>query len=195
MSDINKQDEKYLLDHNYDGIKELDYPLPNWWLATFFITVIFAGVYPIWYHFSGVPSNREEADTEAAAIKAEIAKANASKQFDVNILNAAFADTAKKDAGKLVFAEKCAACHNSPSGGVGAGSIGPNLTDDYWINGKGTLADIAQVIQMGVAAKGMPTWGGVISNDDIANVTAYVKTLKGTNPQDAKAPQGDLVKE
>lgn len=191
---LSAEESKYLTDHSYDGIREFDFPLPNWWLLTFVGTVVFGAIYYVVYQFGFAPNLNQELVTDLAVVKQQqsVSSAQGAGGADVNaLLAAALQDQAKVAAGKQVFTEKCAACH----GANGQGQIGPNLTDDYWINGKGTLADIKNVIDVGVAAKGMPPWGPVLKPEELINVTAYVKSMKGSNPADAKAPQGDLVKD
>lgn len=190
---MSAEEKKYITDHTYDGIREFDFPLPNWWILTFVATVIFSVIYYVVYTFGLAPDLRQElaADLEAVKQQIQAAKGGGGGSNQVEALAAALQDPSRIASGKQVFDEKCAVCH----GAVGQGQIGPNLTDDYWIHGKATLADIAQVIDVGVADKGMPPWGPVLKSDELINVTAYVKTLHGTTPADAKAPQGELVKE
>jgi cytochrome c oxidase cbb3-type subunit 3 len=92
--------------------------------------------------------------------------------------------------GKESFSTKCAACHAADGGGL----VGPNLTDHFWINGKGELNDIYKVVRNGVLDKGMPAWGALMSDSELNSVVAYVKTLEGTKPITAKSPQGEEVK-
>jgi cytochrome c oxidase cbb3-type subunit 3 len=105
-------------------------------------------------------------------------------------LRAFMKDSARIKAGREVFQGKCVSCH----GAQGQGGIGPNLTDDYWIHG-GKMTDIVKVVSEGVLDKGMPPWGAILKQDELYSVVIFVKSLRGTNPPGAKAPQGDLVKE
>jgi len=99
-------------------------------------------------------------------------------------------DPAKVKAGRELFQVRCIACH----GAAGQGIIGPNLTDEYWLHG-GKLAEITHTITNGVPDKGMPPWGPVMSSEQIHFVVAYIRSIRGTNPAGAKAPQGELYKE
>jgi len=90
--------------------------------------------------------------------------------------------------GKQVFGQNCAACHRADAGG----QIGPNLTDDYWLHG-GALDQIHKTVTDGVLEKGMPPWSKVLKPNQLDAVVAYVYTLRGTNPPNPKAPQGDQV--
>ena len=92
------------------------------------------------------------------------------------------------DHGKNVYAQNCAACHRVDGGG----QIGPNLTDDYWLHGA-ALEDIHKTVADGVLEKGMPPWSKVLKPAQLDAVVAYVATLKGTSPPNAKEPQGNRV--
>jgi cytochrome c oxidase cbb3-type subunit 3 len=177
-------------DHEYDGIKELDNFLPQWWVLLFLFCVLFAGAYYAYYELGDGPGLNEELKVEMAAHQQKVAAgkpADSGGGFpDEQKLNAFFADSKKLSDGKAVFMTRCASCH----GPAGGGSIGPNLTDKHWINGDGSIVAIAKVINEGVGAKGMPPWGPVLSSDEMYTVAAFVKSLKGTNPAGGKAPQG-----
>jgi cytochrome c oxidase cbb3-type subunit 3 len=174
-------------DHQYDGIQEFDNELPNWWLGTFVLTVLF-GLY--WFttrHTFTTPDDntysRYSADMkDLRALQA--AKAGAGPT-DEQVL-AAKADPAQLEDGHKVFTTNCIACH----GPQGQGVIGPNLTDKYWIHG-GKPSQIAHTITTGVPDKGMVTWGGVLKPEQIRHVAAYVLSIRGSNPPNPKAPQGN----
>jgi cytochrome c oxidase cbb3-type subunit 3 len=177
--------EPKLLDHNYDGIQEFDNLLPNWWLMTFLGTIIFGFIYFIHYNFGGAQTQVQElhADLDALPKATE-------KVFDEATLAAQVDQPESLKKGAAVFASKCSACH----GPQGQGIIGPNLTDNYWLHGKGLRKDIAQTVTKGVLDKGMPSWSGLISDDEILQVVGYVYSLRGTHPQNPKPPQGEEVK-
>jgi cytochrome c oxidase cbb3-type subunit 3 len=182
-SSKNKSNEKdpMLLDHNYDGIEEYDNPLPLWWLLTFFGTIIFAFLYFIHYQFGGALSLADELKLAMDSLP-KISE----KQWNEADLKT---DTDKPEMiaeGKAVFAGKCAACH----GAEGQGVIGPNLTDKFWIQGKGDRVGIIQIVDKGVADKGMPSWNGLLTDKEIVSVVGYVYSLKGTNPANPKPAQG-----
>ena len=176
-----------LLDHNYDGIRELDNNLPPWWKYSFYLSMIFAVCYLSYYHVLGGPSSKDEYD--ASMKKAEIEheeynRLNAGK-VDENAVK--MADAAGIEDGKGIFTTNCAPCH----GHLGEGVVGPNLTDDYWLHG-GSLNDIYKTIKTGYPAKGMKSWATDLSPVQIRNVASFIKTLHGTNPPNAKAPQGEM---
>ncbi len=262
-----------LLDHDYDGIHELDNDLPPWWLYLFYFSIIFAVVYMLDYHvfhLSGLsadeyqmeinpnytPSNRagmnnpfrfyhspwntdkedvtpyiqkkylsytgpqnssealiveamrrsegetleklkdafpemwdylQRSGVNASAQPAALATAAAEEEIEeVEPLT----DAASIKAGHEIFSKNCISCH----GPQGQGGIGPNLTDDYWLHGS-DISHIANTITRGVPSKGMITWRGVLSKKQIHQVASFILTLHGTNPPNAKAPQGTLAAE
>lgn len=180
------------LGHDYDGIRELDNRLPPWWLYGFYITIIFAGLYLYRYHVAkSAPLSKEEltiALDQAAADKEEYLKKAANKvdENSVTYLNA----PADLEAGQKIFTTICAACHLADGGG----SVGPNLTDNYWIHGGG-IKDIFKTIKYGYPEKGMKSWKDDYSPTQIAQLASYVKSLGGTKPAKAKEPQGVLYDE
>lgn len=184
--------EGQLLDHNYDGIQELDNPLPNWWLATFYGAIIFSVFYVGFYHFGPGLSLDEELAQDLAQVEAqEIAARKSAPQLSESDLAAVYADPGKRAQGKKIYAEKCLACH----GASGEGQIGPNLTDAYWIHGNGKLASLVTVVSEGFPDKGMPPWEALLKTEEILAVAAHVKSLQGTKPAKPKEPQGELVKD
>lgn len=189
MSD-NKGSDQIIPDHEYDGIHELDNPLPMWWLGTFYITILFSIFYVIIYHLGDGASIEENYRKEMAAVQQAQAEKGGGKGPGREALAALMGDTGQMKTGSAVYASKCASCH----GAKGEGLIGPNLTDRYWIHGKGEITAIYDVIRDGVNAKGMPPWGPMLSGEELASVTAYVKSLEGRDV-DGKGPQGDLVGE
>ncbi len=190
--DKKSKDKDELLDHDYDGIKEFDNPLPNWWLTTFYGAIVFAFLYVGYYHFGPGPSLDEELAQDLAQVKAlALSMKKQAPPATEAELAALLANPAKLAQGKKIFAEKCMVCH----GAQGEGQIGPNLTDAYWIQGSASLASIMKVVMVGVAEKGMPPWEALLKPEEIQAVTAFVKTLQGTKPANPKPPQGELVKE
>ena len=187
--DMDKE-ETIILDHEYDGIRELDNHLPPWWTYLFYVTIVFGVIYVIAYHFTdSLPLQEEEYEIEMAeaAALAQSRMANApAEAFDE-------ADLVLTDdpdilaSGAKIFNQQCAVCHKTDGGG----SIGPNLTDDYWIHG-GDIKSVYITIKEGVPEKGMISWKAMLSPAKMRDVANYVKSLKGTNPAGAKAPQGDL---
>jgi cytochrome c oxidase cbb3-type subunit 3 len=177
--------------HEYDGILEQDNRLPLWWLGTFYGAILFAACYWTTYEgFQTLPNPSAAYREEAAAVAAaDAAKARAAGPMNEAVLEKLAADPASLDQGKSTFTTLCAACH-APTG---AGTIGPNLTDAYWLHG-GTGEAIYTTVRDGFAAKGMPAWGPQIGEEKVRTVAAYVRTLRNTNVAGGKAPQGDLEK-
>ena len=184
-----EKEQEIILDHNYDGIRELDNVLPPWWVYMFYATIVFAVVYLVRYHiFDGVNQD-EEYEIAVAEARAEIEeyKKTAKDLIDVNTVELL---TGKQDiaAGKTVFEANCVACHKVDGGG----GIGPNLTDDYWILGGGIKNVFNTISEGGRDGKGMVAWKTDLRPSEMAQVASYVLSLHGTNPADAKDPEGDL---
>lgn len=185
-----EKEEDILFDHEYDGIRELDNSLPPWWVYMFYITIIFAGVYMTYYHFTDAGLSQEEAyqkEMEQAeeAVQAYLARqASSVDETNVEMLE----DDNQIAMGKTLFETNCAACH----GMMGEGGVGPNLTDEYWIHG-GTIKDVFRTIKYGVPEKGMIAWQAQMRPKDMHQVSSYIMTLVGTNPPNAKEPQGEKV--
>lgn len=179
------------LAHSYDGIQELDNPLPRWWLYAFYLCIVFAVLYTVFYWAGPGQSLAQVYDTRVQEIKAlKASTASAGGDFDAALLTTIRSDATLRAATAAIYAEKCAACH----GDVGQGVIGPNLTDAHWLHG-GAPGAVLKTIRGGVGDKGMPAWGDLISPEDSAHLTAYILSLQGTNPPGAKEPQGELAKE
>ncbi len=177
-----------LLDHDYDGIHELDNALPPWWKYGFYITVVVGIIYLFNFHVFGVgknPTQEYNAEMEAARIQKEIYEASNKDKIDEN--KVPMADAAGIKAGQALFEANCVACHLKDGGG----SVGPNLTDDYWLH-KGSLNDIYHTIKVGYPDKGMQSWSGQFSPKQISQLASYIKTLHGTKPAVPKAPQGEF---
>ncbi|UYW02418.1 c-type cytochrome [Flavobacterium agricola] len=178
-----------VLDHDYDGIKELDNDLPPWWTALFYLTAIFGVVYLVKYEVLGYDNQDQEYVKEVAKAEEQIAIYNLTAPDKTSVDNVKLlTDPSDLAKGKAIYETNCIACHR-PDGG---GSIGPNLTDNYWILG-GSVQDVFHTImEGGRAGKGMIPWKDQIKPADIEKVTSYVLSLVGTNPADPKAPEGDL---
>lgn len=177
------------LGHNYDGIRELDNRLPPWWLWGFYITIVFGVIYLYRYHIShSAPLSHEEYAIAVQKADQEVKEYLKQKgeTVDENTVTMLGADDVA--AGKKIFETSCVTCHNPG----GAGNVGPNLTDDYWLHG-GDIKSVFKTIKYGFNA--MPTWQNTYSNKQIAQLASYVKSLRGTNPPNPKAPQGDLFKD
>ena len=180
-----------LLDHDYDGIKELDNALPPWWKYGFYITIFIAVIYLLKYEMWHTgPNPTEEYTSEMTTAKEEVDAYLASMKNNVDEKTVTMSDAAGIAAGQVTFAKTCVACH----GAKGEGGVGPNLTDDYWLHG-GSVADLFKTIKYGYPDKGMQSWQSTYSPIQMQELASYIKTLKGTNPPNAKAPQGDLIKD
>jgi cytochrome c oxidase cbb3-type subunit 3 len=177
-----------VIDHDYDGIQEYDNPLPMWWLVTFFATVIFGFHYWIHYEFGGAPTQKQELAVDLGAIS-KLRGPEESKEPSAEDLEKLAGSAAAVEQGRGVFQGKCAVCHGNDL----QGNIGPNLTDDYWLHGKGTASDISGIVRKGVLDKGMPAWETQLKSDEISAVAVFVASKKGSNPPGAKAPQGEKV--
>jgi len=189
MPDKNEQD--HILEHNYDGIQEYDNPMPRWWVYIFWATIVFSVLY--WLNVPVIGKGRGriadyERDMAAAAAASARLAATQPGGASPEQLAALAKDPAALALGKQTFAQNCAACHRADGGG----QIGPNLTDDAWLHGA-ALEQIHKTVADGVLEKGMPPWGKVLKPAQLDAVVAYVSTLRGTNPPNPKAPQGEMV--
>jgi cytochrome c oxidase cbb3-type subunit III len=186
-----EQEADIVLDHDYDGIKELDNALPPWWKYGFIVTIAIAFIYLGYFHAFGSGKNPTEeyaAEMQQAKIEKEFFNANNKDKIDEN--NVPMADAAGIKAGQIIFETNCVACHLKDGGG----NVGPNLTDDYWLH-KGSLNDIYKTIKTGYPDKGMQAWEKQFSPKEISEIASYVKSMRGTKPAAPKAPQGDLYTE
>jgi cytochrome c oxidase cbb3-type subunit 3 len=181
------------LDHDYDGIKELDNSLPPWWIYGFYFTILFAGVYMYRYHISkSAPLQVEELAVEKIQAEREKVAYMATLANNVDETSIAYNPTAELlTEGKAIFVKNCVSCHGPEAQGA---SIGPNLTDEYWIH-KGGIKDIFKTIKNGVQEKGMIPWGQQLSNAQIAAAATFIKSLQESHPANPKAPQGDKYEE
>ena len=187
-----EEEDSIMLDHDYDGIKELDNNLPPWWKYGFYLTIVTGVIYLLHFHvFKTGDLQGKEYDNAIAQAKIEVdefmkTSANNVDENTVKVLTEASDITAGKD----LFIANCVACH----GKGGEGTVGPNLTDEYWIHG-GSIKDLFKTLKYGWVEKGMKSWKDDLSPIQMAQVSSYIRTLKGTNPPNPKAPQGDLYSE
>jgi cytochrome c oxidase cbb3-type subunit 3 len=176
-----------LLEHDYDGIKEYDNPLPSWWSWIFVATIVFSLGYWGYYQVGPGPSliaEYEQEMSEQAARLAKLAPAAGAGPSEES-LRALMKDGKVMASAKEIFATRCVPCH----GPQGQGIIGPNLTDDYWLHGN-TLVAIRKTISDGVIEKGMIPWKDQLKPAEVDAMAAYVATLQGTKPANPKPPQG-----
>ena len=181
-----------LLSHNYDGIRELDNHLPPWWTGLFYGTIVFSVVYLLFFHvFDTLPLSSQEYEREVVAAEQQMQKfkaANPAPAIDESNVEITTDAQALAD-GKQVFLNNCASCHRRDGGG----DIGPNLTDEYWLHG-GDIQSIFKTVRHGVTGTNMIAWEGFISPEKMKNVSSYILTLQGTNPENPKRPQGEMYK-
>jgi cytochrome c oxidase cbb3-type subunit 3 len=193
-----EKESDVLLNHNYDGIQELDNNLPPWWVGMFYATIVFAPLYIGIYHFSDIGKLQiEEYEQEVKEAEIAIAAYNAAQKAEKAASLSAETVTALTDADRLAagqanFKSYCAACHGML--GEGIENLGQNLTDKYWIHG-GSINDIFRTISEGVPGKPMVAWKEAISAEEIQELASYIMTLKGTDPPNARPPEGDLYEE
>lgn len=179
--------EPLLLDHEADGIRELDNKLPRWWVWLFYLTIIFAAVYLVYYHVLGA------GDLMAAEYRREMEKGDAIKQAALAKFEQGIGqlqpstDAVLLAQGQQTFKTLCAPCHREDGGGL----VGPNLTDTYWIHGS-NFVDNLKTIWNGIPDKGMVTWKGVLQPNDIHAVASYIYTLRGTNPKNPKPAENTV---
>jgi cytochrome c oxidase cbb3-type subunit 3 len=183
----NGPNDPLLLDHNYDGIRELDNKLPRWWVWLFNGSILFALVYLCYYHVLGL------GDLSAAEYQKEMKvgaalKTAAMAQFEVTIPTLQPSkDPVIIEAGKGIFLTRCAPCHRADGGGL----VGPNLCDEYWIHGS-NFSDNVTTIWNGVPAKGMITWKNYLKPQEVYSAASYIYTLRGTHPPNPKPPENQV---
>ena len=190
-----EQEKEIEMDHSYDGIRELDNHLPPWWSWLFYGSIAWGVIYLIIFHVTDtMPLSHEEYHQELALAEEQVRQFQASQPkavIDENTL-VYTADATMLEKGTSVFINNnCSGCHRADGGG---NTIGPNLADEYWLHG-GELKNIFLTIKNGVVEKGMPAWGKAMSAEDVRDVAFFVMSLQGTNPPDAKAPQGEPFKQ
>lgn len=184
------EDEKQLLmDHDYDGIKELDNNLPPWWVYLFYACIIFSVIYLVRYEIMGAPDQEAELQSELAQAKIDVAEymKTAPDLMDENTV-VLLDDALSISKGKEIYITNCVACHRADGGG----QIGPNLTDDYWILGGGIKNLFHTITNGGRDGKGMIAWKASLKPKEIQAVASYIISLKGSEPKEPKAPEGDV---
>lgn len=209
-----KIDKERLLDHDFDGIRELDNFLPPWWTWLFIITIVWSGGYFLHYHIFKTgdlqdveyykemnpewaesdlkmvgPSFRYTSPYKGAGAVARVNTDDADRDVAIGepVTLTILVDGESLDKGKNIYTTNCLACH----GANGEGLIGPNFADEYWIHG-GAIEDLVHIINVGVPAKGMIPWDKILTPEQILQVSSYILTLEGTDPPNQKAPEGEL---
>jgi cytochrome c oxidase cbb3-type subunit 3 len=176
-------------EHVYDGIRELDNPMPKWWVAVFFCTIGWTYLYIVQNTTPGESVLELYATEmqERAAIESKLALAGDNVSDET--LAALGRDKVMMAEAKSKFVATCSVCHGESAQGL----IGPNLTDDYWKNCDGDLLAIYRIVDKGVPAKGMPAWGRQLSPTELKQLAAFVGTMRSTNVAGGKPPEGHLV--
>ncbi|MBY0425585.1 MAG: c-type cytochrome [Cytophagales bacterium] len=184
-----KLEKQLLMDHDFDGIYELNNPTPPWFMGLFYITIVFGFIYIGVYHVMG-DGNIMETEYKEEVLAAEKTHEEYMKKF-ANSINEdnvkALADAKGLEAGALIYKQNCVACH----GEKGEGKVGPNLTDEYWLHG-GSIKNIFHTVTEGVPSKGMISWKKQLNPLQVQQVSSYIMTLIGTKPANAKEPQGEI---
>lgn len=182
------EEKDMMLDHEFDGITELDNPTPAWFMWLFYGTIIFAVVYLVYFHVLRYGKMQEEeyaVEMKLAKAERNVYLAKSADNIDENSVKES-KESAVISAGQSVFNTNCIACH----GDKGQGLVGPNLTDEYWLHG-GKISNVFKTIKYGVPEKGMISWEKTLTPKQISDVSNFILSLKGTNPPNPKAPQGN----
>ncbi|MBK9731186.1 MAG: c-type cytochrome [Chitinophagaceae bacterium] len=177
-----------MLDHNYDGIRELDNRMPPWLQYIFIVSVATAITYLFVfhvYHIGKLPLEEYAAELNQAETQKAMMLQTAGSSIDESTVKL-LTDVSSIAAGKTIFIARCSPCH----GQKGEGGVGPNLTDDYWLHG-GAIGDVFKTVKYGIPAKGMVSWSGILKAEEMETVSSFIMSLHGTNPPNPKAPQGD----
>jgi cytochrome c oxidase cbb3-type subunit III len=185
-----EQEQDVMLDHDYDGIKELDNVLPPWWVYLFYSCIVFAIVYLVRFEVYGDYNQNEEFEAEMAQADLEIEewKKTAPDLMDKESVTL-LTDEGALAEGKAIFTTNCVACHRADAGGA----IGPNLTDEYWILGGGIKNVFNTLMEGGRSGKGMISWKDQLKPTEMQKVASYVLSLQGTNPKDPKPTEPEAV--
>lgn len=188
MSEV--QNEPPVTGHNYDGIQEYDNPLPGWWKWLFVGSFAYSLVYLLYFH-TGAPNRSiyEAFDVAVAVSQQKLFAQIGNLEPDQATLLKYESDADWLKYGQSVYRSNCASCHGANGGGL----VGPNLTDESWKHIKG-ITDIAKIVQVGAAGGAMPAWSNRLSQNDIVMVSAFVASLRGTDPgAGAKAAEGNSI--
>ena len=185
-----EEEQDVMLDHDYDGIKELDNVLPPWWVYLFYSCIVFAIVYLVRFEVYGDYTQKEEFEAEMAQADLDIKEylktaPDLMDKESVTLLT----DAGALAEGKAIFTTNCVACHRADAGGA----IGPNLTDEYWILGGGIKNVFNTLMEGGRSGKGMISWKDQLKPTEMQKVASYVLSLQGTNPKDPKPTEPEAV--
>jgi len=177
-----------LFDHEYDGIKEYDNPLPSWWTWLWVASMVFSVVYFFYYHVGVGPSVEDKYQTAVAShIEKQLASLGEISADDQTIVRLMNEDEFMSAMGGL-FRGSCAQCHANDGGG----NVGPNLTDDQYKNVT-RPRDIFRIINEGIPGTSMPAWGTRFREPQMILLAAYVASLRGQEAASPKAPEGNTI--
>ncbi|MBT8327264.1 MAG: c-type cytochrome [Bacteroidia bacterium] len=181
-------DKDTIINEAHDGIYELANPPPPWFMFLFYGTILFAVIYFVRYSVTGTGLTQEEEYIAEMAIVEEDKTSSLTEEGASVDENTVVALTSAEDiaSGKKIYIQNCKVCHADG----GAGSVGPNLTDEFWKHGGGAK-NIFKTIKYGVVEKGMTAWQDNLTPKMMQEVTSYILSLEGTNPPDAKEAEGD----
>lgn len=184
MTNEKNEKNKKLLDHEFDGIKEYDNPIPIWFQIIFYGTILFSAIYLFYYHIykAGHPLKDEYLASvgQNNAPGSGSGGGNGEFNYAQNLTNKEMLEQ-----GKLAYDTNCASCH----GLQGQGGVGPNLVDDFWIVDN-TYQAVEKVIDVGTPEKGMPGWKAILGEKKIKALVVYIASLQGLNPPNPKKPEG-----
>ena len=184
MDRASEQEEaSIMMDHEYDGIRELDNNLPPWWKWGFYLTIVFAVAYLMHYHvFKTGDLQIQEYEKSMAKADAEVQAylEKAALNVDENSV-VLLTDSESLAKGEKIFSANCVVCH----GQAGEGIVGPNLSDKYWLYG-GSIQDVFKVVKYG-AERGMQSWSDKLNPVELQQVSSYVLTFKY---KEGKEPEG-----
>lgn len=183
--DDSSYDDELIAGHKYDGIREYDNPIPGWLSLLFWGTIVWSVLYIIGIQLDYIDDYGTALEQSQQKLAYQRAEAE-SEGPGVEDLKKAVGDEERIASGKQVYNAQCVSCHGEKGGGM----VGPNLTDKHWIHG-GSLSDIYKTIDEGVSDAGMPAWGPQLSQKEMVDVVAFVRSIQGTDPPDAKPPEGD----
>lgn len=183
-----EEEKDMVIDHEYDGIQELNNPIPGWFNVLFYGTIVIGFVYLLVYHVFGWGMNQDQEYAHEMAMAEKAKQEYLAQAANLIDESSVVFDAGMAAAGKAIFAANCAACH----GANGEGTIGPNLTDRHWLHG-GEIKDIFKTVKYGVPAKGMVPWEQTLTPGQIAEVSSYIITLRDSKPANGKAAEGAEV--
>lgn len=185
-------DEKDLLmDHEYDGIRELDNHMPVWWLWLFYFTIAWGIGYMLYYYMLGGPTQEELYEQEMATAAEQYGLEPEGDGIEAEVSDFTWAfleDQSRIEEGREIYMSNgnlCYTCH----GANGEGIVGPNITDDLWIHGC-SAEEIASSIIEGYPDRGMIAYGSGarLSDEQVQSLVSYIASIQGTEPANAKAP-------